>query len=348
MDTTISPHAGWLLLIGAVLSLATLLVLFQKHINGEPLLPYEARRRVPWGVGATLLAVYLVIMHLLAPLLSSEPATSNEFEPANYIWLGWLNIGLILFLSAVVVGWLVVICQATRSDLGLPESGQQFLADIRLGTIACLASLVPVFLLLLLAQFAIPTHTQHPLLEQLAKTPSPLIFLTAAGAAILAAPISEEIVFRLLLQGALERYEDQWIGHAITQRIKPVASIQDLSVPPTGHTPVLDHTPPPNSRDEPKIAESSMDELFPDDSPGAVTPTEGPFPDLPFGWAPILASGLLFGLAHFGHGIDPIPLFAFGVVLGYLYQRTHRIVPCITAHMLFNSFSLAVAWLQLG
>ena len=54
-------------------------------------------------------------------------------------------------------------------------------------------------------------------------------------------------------------------------------------------------------------------------------------------WLPILISGSLFALAHAGQGPAPIPLFFLGLGLGYLYQRTHRILPCIVVHFLVNS-----------
>ena len=65
---------------------------------------------------------------------------------------------------------------------------------------------------------------------------------------------------------------------------------------------------------------------------------------LPFGWLPIVVSSLLFALAHFGYGPDPIPLFLLALILGYVYQRTHRIVPSIVTHALFNGMSLFALW----
>ena len=335
MDESIHPHALWLLLLGGGFSLATLLALLQKHLAGKPLLPYEPRRRVPWGAGATMIAFYLVIMHLLAPLMDTAPEMTSDLDPTEFVWQGWLNIGLILMLCGATMGWLMVVCQATRQDLGFPVSTRQLVDDVRIGTIGWLASLAPVFLLLQVAQWVLPTETQHPLLEQLTQNPTPMIFITAAGAAVLAAPIFEELVFRLLLQGALERYEDQWLGYTATGR-------ENSSPPAPISGDLLGDQPTTMSRPR-----SAAEFTPPGILPPADPPGNGPLPDLPYGWAPILASGLLFGLAHFGHGADPVPLFLLGIVLGYLYQRTHRLVPCITAHMLFNSFSLAVAWLQL-
>ena len=51
---------------------------------------------------------------------------------------------------------------------------------------------------------------------------------------------------------------------------------------------------------------------------------------------------------HLGTGLDPIPLFFLGAILGYLYNKTHRLLPCIVVHMLFNGFSLACVWLPIA
>jgi membrane protease YdiL (CAAX protease family) len=39
---------------------------------------------------------------------------------------------------------------------------------------------------------------------------------------------------------------------------------------------------------------------------------------------------------------DPIPIFFFALVLGFLYYRTHRAAPSISAHMALNASSLAI------
>jgi membrane protease YdiL (CAAX protease family) len=41
---------------------------------------------------------------------------------------------------------------------------------------------------------------------------------------------------------------------------------------------------------------------------------------------------------------DPIPIFFFAAALGFLYCRTHRIVPAITLHVALNLSSLLMAW----
>jgi membrane protease YdiL (CAAX protease family) len=52
----------------------------------------------------------------------------------------------------------------------------------------------------------------------------------------------------------------------------------------------------------------------------------------------------MFAVAHIGQGVAPFSLFPLALVLGYLYQRTHRIVPSIVCHALFNATSLLALW----
>jgi membrane protease YdiL (CAAX protease family) len=56
----------------------------------------------------------------------------------------------------------------------------------------------------------------------------------------------------------------------------------------------------------------------------------------------ILFSSLVFSLMHLGHGTDPIPLFFLALALGYLYQQTHRLLPCVTVHFCLNACSYLV------
>lgn len=63
---------------------------------------------------------------------------------------------------------------------------------------------------------------------------------------------------------------------------------------------------------------------------------------------PILVSSLVFALLHLGQGGAPIPLFFLAVGLGFLYQRTGRLTPCIVVHMLLNGTMLLIEFSKLG
>lgn len=69
--------------------------------------------------------------------------------------------------------------------------------------------------------------------------------------------------------------------------------------------------------------------------------SEEPIDPAPRGTA-IVATALVFALLHLGHGAAPIPLFFFALALGYLYQRTHRLLPSVTVHFCLNAFSFVV------
>jgi hypothetical protein len=56
----------------------------------------------------------------------------------------------------------------------------------------------------------------------------------------------------------------------------------------------------------------------------------------------IVVSSVVFALLHYEHGPDWIPLLLLAGGLGYLYQRTHRILPCIVVHFLVNSVSFCI------
>lgn len=59
---------------------------------------------------------------------------------------------------------------------------------------------------------------------------------------------------------------------------------------------------------------------------------------------PILVSSFAFAIAHTGQGYAPVALFVLACFLGYLYRQTHRLAPCVVAHMAFNALSLALAF----
>ena len=55
----------------------------------------------------------------------------------------------------------------------------------------------------------------------------------------------------------------------------------------------------------------------------------------------IVASSAVFAAMHIGQGAAPVPLFFFALVLGYLYQQTHRLTASITLHFCLNAASFA-------
>lgn len=57
-------------------------------------------------------------------------------------------------------------------------------------------------------------------------------------------------------------------------------------------------------------------------------------------WAAVLAIGTLFGLVHWTTPQHTPALVLFGILLGFLYERTGSLIVTILVHMLFNGKSL--------
>ena len=85
-------------------------------------------------------------------------------------------------------------------------------------------------------------------------------------------------------------------------------------------------------------------------APGATLQTLNPAvqPELrgPAAWLPIAISSAIFALMHYSHGPDWIPLTFLAAGMGYLYQRTHRLLPSLIIHILINTCSMLALWVQ--
>jgi hypothetical protein len=166
------------------------------------------------------------------------------------------------------------------------------------------------------------------------------------------APLVEEFLFRVLLQGWLERI---CASPAVALRLRrdDASHVRDAS-------------------DAGDSANVERNEVWREETvdagalpPYRPMPLEYPFDayhppqvDLASGsgevdasdfrglrsFAPILISSGLFAAAHAGTWPDPLPLFVLALVLGYVYRQTHRLWPSVVLHMLFNGLALAMVW----
>jgi membrane protease YdiL (CAAX protease family) len=69
----------------------------------------------------------------------------------------------------------------------------------------------------------------------------------------------------------------------------------------------------------------------------------GKNPDEPAGFLPIAIAGAFFALLH--KWPDRIALLVLSLLLGYVYQRTHRIVAPLALHVLINSLAILQMWM---
>lgn len=272
--------------------------------NYGQVLRHQPRSNPPWMHGAATIALFVAMTNVLNAVTAPPPAAdADAIATSDFARNTWLLACALIAISLVVVAVLNLVLRATPQDLGWPMSWRQLSADCGLGVVIALASLVPVYILQVATMNLFDMPATHPMLDRLQSDPQVNVYLAVLISAVVAAPLFEELLFRLLLQGGLEHWENSLA---------------------TGH------------------------DFSDDDVRTALSPdTRSLLPGLNHGWAPILASSFLFAIAHLGHGPSPLPLFVFALFLGYAYQRTHRIVPCIAAHATFNFFSVLTLMLAI-
>ena len=347
------------ILLGLMLgSAAALFWAFQRHIGGRALLAYEPRRPVPWSflAPALMLAPAMLNVAAWATPLPVETATevvapvdaggndsAGQYSAAGLTMQAATFVGVTLACIAAIAA----LYGANARDLGLPSSARELAGDVGAGAVAYLVVLIPVYGVNVCLNFLVEPAHGHPLIEDLTQHSTSGLMAAAVAAAVIAAPLFEETSFRLVFQGWLENHE--------TGRVQGAVDDEDAGEPvvvSVAYADAADGTP----------AEGALADAAPaaDATPAAVGEDAGDVgsestlkvihyaPDRPCNWAAICVSSALFALAHVGQGVAPFSLFPLGLALGYLYQRTHRIVPSMVCHALFNATSLVALWLALS
>jgi len=325
-QTTASDFDARLLAVGlAALFVSGSLTLWIRFIwratEGQPILPYEPRRPVPWTIPGLLIVVVIFFAALaLFSLLYLEPFAAREYpgfrarpfrardELITSAQLLVFMLAQLTALLAALLGFRLVY-RAQPEDWGLVTSHVS--RDVFAALVAALAFLPPIYAMQSLLHRFI-SDAPHPIIRSLMESDDTLLRPVAFIVAGIWAPICEELVFRVMLQGWLER--------------------------------VLIH------RHQPPADEGQVQELavVGDATPGEYAPAT---PAPRGGWLPIAISSALFAAVHVNFqspNLDIIPLFFFACGLGYLYQRTHRAIPSILLHMMLNVCSLTALMLTLS
>jgi membrane protease YdiL (CAAX protease family) len=161
---------------------------------------------------------------------------------------------------------------------------------------------------------------EHPVIDALKEDPMtfPLLFFSAG----IAAPLWEEYAFRFLLIGWIDTIR-QFLGSM---------DFRNFFVLLTGN-PVGKFANELVHDQEPSLV---WTQVAGDRDVGVASNNAPEYP--PF-WV-ALASGTLFGLAHFEYGVSWVPLIVLGTIMARVYQLRRSVVPCIVIHALFNSMSL--------
>jgi membrane protease YdiL (CAAX protease family) len=217
--------------------------------------------------------------------------------------------------------------RATPRDFGL--SLRDLGSDVALGAAAFCMLAPPV-----LAMQGVLTKwfpSEHPLVVMLREKMTGPLFVVGVFVAVIVAPVVEEFVFRVLLQGWMER-----LGRP--KQLPPRISPEYFLNPPPSM--------PATSMVTAELVSEGAANPYAVPQQDAVPAKENPIAEPPPRW-PIFVSAVIFALMHAGNGPDPIPLFFLALGLGYLYRQTHRITPSMTVHFLLNAASMTLLWMEL-
>lgn len=309
-----------------VASLRCWLQTIRRYRTGAPLLEWEPRARVPWTVWEVLAAVsvFLFVQLAIATGVRQWLGPELDFSVVQMTsdqWVGVLLADSLAKLAAAAI-WLLLIRRAVKAswhDIGIQPN--KWLQDLWLGAAVFVMLAPPVYLLQALLAHWMPY--EHPLIEMLQERPEPVFLLVSGFAALVVAPVVEEFFFRTLLQGWLERLNTQ----RLTTLLNPLSrSVMPADSPADERSPADEHL----SHEDVTSAEpgDQPDSASVDQAAGAAT------------W-PIFVTALLFALMHAPHGVPAlVTLTLYAIGIGYVYRQTHRLVPCIVAHLALNAVSL--------
>ncbi len=299
-----------------------------------PLIPWTPRQPVPWGlldligiVGLQLIAGTLLHEFKFIPSGKVEDLTLPEKQSV----IAW-NVGLSLLLAIASVLLVMVRTRATRRDLGW--SWSRIVGDIRLGLIAFVMLAPPVYALqgLLVSLWK---ESKHPIVEMFKDAPDDRFFGVLFVSAAVVAPLFEELMFRVLLQGFLEKafsFRGSMIELLVAEPT-PLLHLKAVESDPISPMPADTNLCAATQLPAPSIEHAPAEPLYqlPEQRGLAA-------------WLPIVISSAIFALLHYSHGPDWIPLLLLAAGMGYLYQRTHRILPSLIVHSLLNTLSMWGLW----
>ncbi len=323
--------------------------------TGKPILesvPWQPR---VWGladlaivlIGFYFLQVGFFVLGVPVFRVDVEAIRGGEAPPMAFnAWLSLANLAAVV----LAIVWIRLRFQVPIAHLGWTRPLGK---ELVIGGVAGFVVIPLVYLISAAVNLSFQEEYSHPILEALQSEATVTSFLMACFVAVVAAPISEEFAFRVLLQGWLQSLPFSSKAQAILGRI-PVADCVHL--PPTGDD------VPDGSLQTVLLAESAESRedsslpplagLVPGASPAAsenddqASPLLAETPPSPPAWAPLI-SGTLFGLAHWGYGLSFVPLIVFGIALGFVYRARNSIWPCIVMHVMLNATSMIGMGVQL-
>ncbi len=330
-------------------SLATWVYLIVRVRRGQPLLEVEPCAPRVWGLAdLALVAVLIVACQILFATIYVRLTNVDMGGAGN----GQVSAAVAAFASlgnVAAIGlallWMALRFDVTPQHVGFRSRG--WWRQLQVGIIATLAVLPLIYLLMAVVSIGLQSEYKHPLLDEVRRNATLSSYLLGLVTAVLLAPLAEEFLFRVMIQGWLQSWSVSTprqilLGARLDERSARTSQALEAVRPDqrSADWEVESQVVESSSHDQP-VGAVAFDEnatLFDANQSSsswykanaAFTPP----------WWPSIVTGILFGLAHWGYGLSFVPLILLGIVLGMLYRATHSIWPCFLVHFALNSTSM--------
>ncbi|MCA9134914.1 MAG: CPBP family intramembrane metalloprotease, partial [Planctomycetales bacterium] len=327
----------WLALLLSLFSLLVLAVLLGglaswiflgiRAQRGQRLLPLEPWSPRVWGLlDVLVVAVLAVSCQLLfgamgIRLLDIDPESlpDNAMPLALTLLISLGNVAAV----ALGVGWIMLRFGVSPAHVGF--RGSRFPQQLAVGAVATLATLPLIYLLMAAVSIGFDSDYQHPLLEEMKASATLSSFLLGGITAVFIAPLTEEFLFRVVIQGwlqslSLSSLTASVLGASQQARRDPTSPAYYRLSPQFSSAlgPQNMESVPSGELQEDRVQDSELPDnevlAAEEDVVGGVAEEgvaeegvaeegeRGEFVTPPL-W-PSIVTGILFGLAHWGYGLS--------------------------------------------
>jgi membrane protease YdiL (CAAX protease family) len=379
--------SGWfiLLIVGSLVAWGWLTV---RKTRGHRWLTVEPWTPRKWGLLDFLIICFAAILcqsiaaRIGYDLLDMErPAVQGEE--------GSFPIGLVTLISVgnlvamlLGIGWICL-----RFGEGLRHVGftsKRSFRHLMIGGVAMFAIIPPTYLMMAVVSLGLDKEYKHPLIEAMSADGGLQTFVLGAFTAAILAPVTEEFLFRVIIQGGLQSlpFRSWWrnllggfvpanstsidtdqrqTDHGQTDGESSPAWLYASSQAPAGHPSeaslsteqAVGHRRPLDSGVVEPGVSAAADGSVRTETRSDAGNSEESNKDIvaaslvPPLW-PAIVTGILFGLAHWGYGFSFLPLMVLGIGLGLLYRATHSIWPSLLVHFALNATSMLALGVSLA
>ena len=187
-----------LVMILLLSSLTTWNWIIRNWLSGQVALPLNPEPRARFCSARELVTVYLAFVWILIPLLSQF----SRKVPSEEVTISQVSLGMLASINiGLAAGLLLLLISRERSAASYGIKARPVFEQLRAGLIGFSAALIPMAIFMALTVKIRPVEHQHVLLKLLGQSGDPVTIALIALSAVISAPLLEEMLFRVVLQG---------------------------------------------------------------------------------------------------------------------------------------------------